>query len=119
MVSINPAGPHNHPARDARALAQGRFSLLLALEGAPIGRATADRHGAARVDPADKRENPLWDAPRIQRQLLKLGLEATQSSGGGRPARDGGPSCVITRQPLPPWTCLTSRPSASICSMPS
>jgi hypothetical protein len=40
---------HNHPARDARALAQGRLSLLLALEVAPIGRATADRHGAPRI----------------------------------------------------------------------
>ena len=40
---------------DARALAQGRLSLLLALEVAPTGRATADRHGAARVDPADER----------------------------------------------------------------
>src|SRR5712671_467224 len=40
---------------DARALAQGRLSLLLALEVAPIGRATADRNGAARVDPADER----------------------------------------------------------------
>jgi hypothetical protein len=37
------------------ALAQGRLSLLLALEVAPTGRATADRHGAARVDPADER----------------------------------------------------------------
>src|SRR5258707_13308517 len=33
----------------------GRFSLLLALESAPIGRATADRNGAVRVDPADER----------------------------------------------------------------
>src|SRR6185295_13640848 len=55
LVSINPAGSHNHPARDARALASGRFSLLLALEVAPTGRATADRNGAARVDPADER----------------------------------------------------------------
>src|ERR1700687_215481 len=54
LVSINPAGSHNHPARDARALAPGRLSLLLALEVAPTGRATADRHGAARVDPADE-----------------------------------------------------------------
>src|SRR6202021_1016686 len=54
LVSINPAGSHNHPARDTRALAQGRLSLLLALEVAPPGRATADRHGAARVDPADE-----------------------------------------------------------------
>jgi hypothetical protein len=35
-------------------VAQGRLSLLLALEVAPIGRATADRHGVARVDPADE-----------------------------------------------------------------
>src|SRR5258708_17238160 len=31
-----------------------RFSLLLALEVAPTGRATADRHEAARIDPADE-----------------------------------------------------------------
>jgi hypothetical protein len=39
----------------APALAQGRLSQLRALEVAPIGRATADRDGAARVDPADER----------------------------------------------------------------
>jgi hypothetical protein len=27
--SINPEGSHNHPARDARALAQGWLSLLV------------------------------------------------------------------------------------------
>ena len=32
LVSINPAGSHSHPARDARALAQGGLSLLLASE---------------------------------------------------------------------------------------
>ena len=32
LVSVNPEGSHNHPARDARALAQSRLSLLLALE---------------------------------------------------------------------------------------
>src|SRR5258707_13886473 len=31
---------HNHPARDARALAQSRISLLLALEVAPTGATT-------------------------------------------------------------------------------
>jgi hypothetical protein len=40
---INPEGSHSHPARDPRALAQSRLSLLLALEVAPTGRATADR----------------------------------------------------------------------------
>jgi hypothetical protein len=58
LVSINPAGPNDHPARHARALAQDRLSLLLALEVAPIGRAAADRHGATRFDPADERREP-------------------------------------------------------------
>src|SRR5467141_2744497 len=57
-------------------------------------------------------ENPLWGAPRIHGELLKLGFEVAQSSVAkymvkrrGRPARDGGPSCITTRQTLPPWTC--------------
>jgi len=32
LVSINPEGSHDHSARDACVLAQGRLSLLLALE---------------------------------------------------------------------------------------
>src|SRR6266851_282529 len=44
---------------------------------------------------------------------------STWSNGGDHPARDGEPSCVIMLQTLPPWTCLLSRPLASICSMPS
>jgi hypothetical protein len=43
------------PARDAPSLASGRLSRLLALEVASRGRATADRHGAARIDPPDER----------------------------------------------------------------
>ena len=54
IAVLNPAGSHNHPARDPRWLASGRLSLLLALEVAPTGRATADRRGAARIDPADE-----------------------------------------------------------------
>src|SRR5437879_9881447 len=75
LVSINPEGSHNHPARDARALAKGRLSLLLALEVAPTGRATADRHGAARIDPADeRRKSALGRAthPRRDRKSTRL-----------------------------------------------
>jgi transposase InsO family protein len=54
--------------------------LLLALEVSPIGRATADRHGAACIDSADERRKPLWGAPRIHGELLKLGFEIAQSS---------------------------------------
>src|SRR5450755_1339417 len=42
MVPVDPDGSHDHPARDARALASGRLSLLLALEVASTGRAAAD-----------------------------------------------------------------------------
>src|ERR1700726_2110505 len=58
LVSINPAGSHNHSARDARALAQGRLSLLLALEIASTGRAATDQNGAARADPANEHGKP-------------------------------------------------------------
>jgi transposase InsO family protein len=61
-------------------LAQSRISLLLALEVAPTRRATADRHGGPRNDPADQRGEPLWGAPRIHGELLKLGFEVAQSS---------------------------------------
>jgi transposase InsO family protein len=55
LVSVNPAGPHDYPSRDARALASGGLSSLLALEIASTGRATADRDEPARTDPADER----------------------------------------------------------------
>jgi len=71
-------------------------------------------------------ENPLWGAPRIHGELLKLGFEVAQSSvastrsnGGGRPASDGGPSCITTRQTLPPWTCSLFQLLVSTCSMTS
>jgi len=44
MVSIGPEGHHNYPSRDARPLASGRLSLLLALEVSLPWRASADRH---------------------------------------------------------------------------
>ena len=47
---------------------------------APTGRATADRQGAARADPADGHGEPAWDAPRIHGELLKLGVSISQST---------------------------------------
>jgi transposase InsO family protein len=80
LVSSNPEGSHNHPARDARALAQGRLSLLLALEVAPRGgRPQIDTELRALIWRMSM-ENPLWGAPRIHGELLKLGLEVAQSS---------------------------------------
>src|ERR1700694_2005959 len=70
-------------------------------------------------------ENPLWGAPRIHGELLKLGRSLNQASpstwsnDGGHPARDGEPSCVTTRRTSPPWTCSLFQLSVSTCSMPS
>src|SRR5216684_3389479 len=49
---------HDRWARDAFALAQGRLSLLLALEIASTGRSATNRDGAARTDPADEHREP-------------------------------------------------------------
>ena len=80
LVSINLVSPYHRPARDARALAQGRFSLLLALEVAISG-------GRPQIDTELRVlirrisiDNPLWGAPRIHGELLKLGFEVAQSS---------------------------------------
>src|SRR6266540_3868353 len=54
LVSFDPAGHYDHPARDPRALASRRFSSLLALEITVPGRPTANRCGFAGIDPADE-----------------------------------------------------------------
>jgi transposase InsO family protein len=59
-------------------LASGRLSLLLALEIALAGRAPADQRGTARS--AHEHRGPLWGAPRIHGELLKLGFEVAQLS---------------------------------------
>jgi hypothetical protein len=71
-------------------------------------------------------ENPLWGAPRIHGELLKLGFAVAQSSVAkymvkrhGPPSQDGAPFCATTHRILLPWICSLSRPLASTCSMPS
>ena len=80
MVSINPEGSHDHTARDARALAQGRLSALLALEIASTGGRPPVETELRALIRRMSIENPLWGAPRIHGELLKLGFEVAQSS---------------------------------------
>ena len=71
-------------------------------------------------------ENPLWGAPRIHGELLKLGFEVAQSSVAkymvkssvDRPVRDGALSSTLMPQISPPWICSLSRPLVSNCFMP-
>src|SRR6476619_4709391 len=76
--SVDPAGSHDYPARDAGALASGWLSPLLAVEIKPTGRATSDRDGAALLDPADERGESALGRPRIHGELLKLGCEVAK-----------------------------------------
>src|SRR5246127_4446453 len=71
-------------------------------------------------------ENPLWGAPRIHGELLKLGFEVAQSSVAkymvkwrGPPSQGWRTSCITTRRTLPPWTCSLFQLSVSTYSMPS
>ena len=61
-------------------MASGRLSLLLALEVAPAGRAPQIETGLRVLIRRMSVENPLWGAPRIHGELLKLGFEVAQSS---------------------------------------
>jgi hypothetical protein len=69
-------------------------------------------------------ENPLWGAPRIHGELLKLGLRSLNralpniwSNGLVPRASDGGRFCETTPLKSPRWTCSSFRPLASICSI--
>src|SRR6266566_9774177 len=120
LVSIDPEAPHDFPSRDARTLASGRLSTLLALEIVLTGRRPQIDTGLRVLIRRMSVENPLWGAPRIHGELLKLGFEVapnTWLSGVDRQAKHGAPSFVTTHRTLPPWTCSSSRPSTSNCSM--
>ena len=71
-------------------------------------------------------ENPLWGAPRIHGELLKLGFEVAQSSVAKYMVKRRGPPSQGWRTflhnhapDIAAWTCSLFRPSVSTCSMPS
>jgi hypothetical protein len=61
-------------------LAPGRFSLLLALEIELAGRAPQIETELRALIRRMSMENPLWGAPRIHGELLKLGFSVAQST---------------------------------------
>jgi hypothetical protein len=68
-------------------------------------------------------ENPLWGAPRIHGELLKLGFEVVQSSVAKYMVKRSGPPgqerfCKTTHRTSPRWICSLFRPLASTCCMP-
>src|SRR6267154_1204594 len=67
--------------------------------------------------------NPLWGAPRIHGELLKLGFDVSQATVGRylplrskAPPRPGARSCTITGMTQPPSTCSLSLLQGFSCS---
>src|SRR5262249_2240282 len=80
VVSIDPEEHHNHPARNPCALASRRLSKLLALEISRAGGRPQIESDLRTLTRRMSMENPLWGAPRIHGELLKLGFEVAQST---------------------------------------
>ena len=80
LASVDPASARYCSAGDRCSLASNRLSLLLALEiTLSGGRPQIDAELRALVRRMSI-DNPLWGAPRIHGELLKLGLEVAQST---------------------------------------
>ena len=73
-------GFDNRQNGDGHCVAPSRFLSVLDLEGSPRSNRTAPIKGNAEPDSHHQSDNPLWDAPRIHSELLKLGLNLSQGS---------------------------------------
>ena len=96
-------------------MAPSRLPPVLALEIPFPWRPTANRLDLRALIRRMSVDNPLWGAPRIDGELLKLGFEVASpasrsiwSSDADRPPLDGAPSCAAMRPTSPLSTC--SRP---------
>jgi hypothetical protein len=72
-------------------LAPYRLQIVLALEIAALLRSTNCTVGNSPADPRDEHRQPLWGAPRIHGELLKLGIEIGQTIVAKYMARRRGP----------------------------
>src|ERR1700738_4357776 len=80
LVSINPKGPHDHSSRDPCALHRAGFRSYWRWKSRSLGgrpQIEADLRALIRRMSIEK---PLWGAPRIHGELLKLGFKVAQSS---------------------------------------
>src|SRR5436305_13213799 len=79
MVSIGPEDHHDHPAREVRWHRAGFRRYWRWKSRSLGGRRKIDGELRALIRRMSA-ENPLWGAPRIHGELLKLGFEVAQSS---------------------------------------
>jgi transposase InsO family protein len=79
MVPVDPPGNHDHPARDARWHRAGFRSYWRWKSRSLGGRPQIETELRVLIRRMSI-DNPLWGAPRIHGELLKLGFEIAQSS---------------------------------------
>src|SRR3954452_20541244 len=110
MVPISPQDHDDHPTGDPRALASSWLPSVLALEIPLLG-------GRPKIAPELRAlirqmsaENPLWGAPRIHGELLKLGLEVAQSSVAKYMVKRSG-------RPSPGWRTFLRSHAPDIAAM--
>jgi hypothetical protein len=105
-----PQGHHNKSPRDPRAKAPSRLPRYWRWKSRSLG-------GRPQID-GDMRalirrmsvENPLWGAPRIHGELLKLGFEVAQSSVAKYMVKRRGP-------PSPGWRTFLRNHAPDIAAM--
>src|SRR5690242_19556245 len=88
---------------------------ILDLPALEVSTATRQAQGASRssaADPRDEPANPLWGAPRIHGELLKLGIDVGQISVAKYMARNRRPPSQGWRtfQPAPTVAGLENAP---------
>jgi hypothetical protein len=108
------------PARDADTLASEWLPPVLALEVRRRAGRPAIPAEIRNLVRAISRDNPLWGAPRIHGELLKLGIDIAQSTVAKYmprrhrpPSPAGGSSCAVTLPTSQPLICSSFRPSGS------
>ena len=73
-------GRHDHPAGNSAAIASLRLSGLLALDLSASWGPAPDHEGHSRSYSGNELGNPLWGAPRIHGELLKLWIDVGQTT---------------------------------------
>jgi putative transposase len=81
-------GPRHREAGDRRRLAPPGISALLGLEKSSTRRTATHLVRGARTDSKDDPRESLWGAPRIHGELVKLGVQVSQSTAVRRCVED-------------------------------
>jgi hypothetical protein len=80
LAGLEVWGPHHESLHRRRLASQGLSPVLDLEDSAGQVRAAGGAKASAQVDGTMSHENPLWGAPKIHGELLKLGIEIGETS---------------------------------------